>query len=89
MKKPTKVEIEKYKNYVCEKLGDENDSGNENDNEEKDSVYIEFGLRLLYLQEHINREKNVQITPRQLDSFLLEAEAHREWFEEKQSSQVQ
>lgn len=83
VKKPAKAEIEKYEKYACEKFGYENDSGNENDNDEKDSVYIEFGLRLLSLQEHINKKKNVQITPRQIDSFLLESEAHKEWFEEE------
>lgn len=42
-----------------------------------DLVYVDYGLRLLALQEHIGRG----ITPRQLDNFLREAYFNRnEWF---------
>lgn len=48
------------------------------DDYEGDPVYVEFGLRLLYLQEYIDKKYYVKITPRQIDNFLLEMEANKE-----------
>lgn len=47
------------------------------DDYDGDPVYVEFGLRLLHLQEYIDKKYHEKITPRQIDNFLLEMEANK------------